>query len=453
MGIWFEKKLGELLTQRKEQVIIQPEIEYSLVTITNKSEVRLREKKKGALIRAKKGYVTKAGDFIYSRLSVHTGAFGIVPEKLENALITNEMPCFQIDKTLIHPKIVLDLVGMPGFQWKLKQLTKGMGRVRVKESMMLGLKVTFPEPSRQQSFVDKIDEIKKHKCDLDNELSHQQTLLKKIRQQLLQEAIEGKLTSNWRAENPDVEPASELLERIQAEKAKLIKDKKIKKQKSMPPISEEEKTFELPERWAWCRLGNISEVKVGATPARGNPEYWGGNINWVSSGEVANNYISITKETITTKGEAESSAKINPKGSVLVAMIGQGKTRGQTAILNIDAATNQNVAAIRLSKKIIPEIIWYFFLSRYEATRSGASGGNQPALNGIKISNTVFALPPAPEVKVIINWLRRIEQIIEQLETQITSNQSYAKQLMPVVLKEAFTQNSEQTEQEANHAN
>lgn len=163
----------------------------------------------------------------------------------------------------------------------------------------------------------------------------------------------------------------------------------------------------------------------------------------MSSGEVGNNYISNTREKITHKALGESFARVNPKGSVLVAMIGQGKTRGQTAILDIDAATNQNVCAIRPYDGIIPEIVWYFFLSRYERTRSGASGGNQPALNGIKIRNTVFGLPSIAEANEIIRKLRKMEGLLNQLEAQITQNQTYAEQLMQAVLREAFSHNSE----------
>ena len=364
MEYWQEKSLGELLTQRKRQIAIESDTEYSLVTISKTGEVKLREKKKGATISAQKGYITKTGDFIYSRLSAHTGAFGIVPPELDNAFITNEMPCFEIDENQILPKVFIDLIGSPDFLWQLRQLTKGMGRVRIKESMMLSLTLVFPDIAEQKQLFNKVSCVKINYSKLGAELTHQQTLLKKLRQQILQEAIEGKLTADWRKQNPNIEPANELLARIQTEKAQLIKDKKIKKQKPLPPISEDEKPFALPEGWVWCRLGDISEVKVGATPARENPKYWGGNVNWVASGEVANNYIATTKETITLKGVDESSAKINPKGSVLVAMIGQGKTRGQTAILNIDAATNQNVAAIRLSKVMISEIVWYFFICR-----------------------------------------------------------------------------------------
>ena len=260
MGDWRETVLGEMLTQRKEQIIIQPESQYSLVTISNKGEVRLREKKKGDLIDAKKGYVTKAGDFIYSRLAVHTGAFGLVPLELNNALITGEMPSFEIDEKQIHPKVLIELIGLPDFQWKLKQLAKGIGRVRVKESMMLALTVTVPRLSIQQRQNKKIEQVKNNKFKLTSEISCQKSLLKKLRQQILQEAIEGKLTANWRKQNPDVEPAGALLERIQAEKAQLIKDKKIKKQKPLPPIDEEEKLFELPEGWAWCRLQDITNL-------------------------------------------------------------------------------------------------------------------------------------------------------------------------------------------------
>lgn len=326
----------------------------------------------------------------------------------------------------------------------LVEATKsGTSKESINQSNFKSYEIPYFDIELQDFWIEKLKNTLGLKDLLGSELTHQQTLLKKLRQQILQEAIEGKLTADWRAQNPDVEPASELLKRIAAEKAQLAKEKKIKAQKLLPPITDEEKPFELPQGWEWCRLGDIAEIKVGATPDRNNPEYWGGTINWVSSGEVANNYISNTREKITQKALGESSARVNPKGSVLVAMIGQGKTRGQTAILNIDAATNQNVCAIRPYDGIIPEILWYFFLSRYEKTRSGASGGNQPALNGIKIRNTVFGLPSIAEVKEIIKKLRALEGLLNQLEGQINQNQIHAEQLMQAVLKEAFSHNSE----------
>lgn len=314
----------------------------------------------------------------------------------------------------------------------------GTSKETVNQTNFKKYEIPYFEIELQDFWIDKLKNTLDLKNLLNNEFVHQKILLKNLRQQVLQEALEGKLTANWRLANRDVEPTIELLKRINSEKIQLVEEKKIRKQKSLAKITDEEKYFKLPLGWEWCRLDDISDIRVGSTPDRSNPEYWNGSVNWVSSGEVANNYISKTKEHITTKSLGNSSSRVNPKGSVLVAMIGEGKTRGQTAILEIDAATNQNVCAIRPMNEVSSEIIWYFFLSRYEKTRSGASGGNQPALNGIKIRNTVFALPPVAEVNIIVEKIRSIELSLDKIESQITQNEACAGKLMQAILTEAF---------------
>lgn len=389
-----------------------------------------------------KQLIVEPNDFVFSGLNIEKGAVSLNLTGLRLVVSANYSTC-KINFDVIDKEFLSYLIRSQYFKSILiDHLKKDYGFTRPKHLMPL----SFFAPSSiedQRQIVEQLKRTEVEGLELKSELTRQQALLKKLRQQILQEAIEGKLTADWRAQNTNVEPASELLKRIAAEKAQLVKDKKIKAQKPMASITDDEKTFELPEGWEWCRLGDVAEIKVGATPDRNNPEYWGGTIHWVSSGEVANNYISNTREKITHKALGESSARINPKGSVLVAMIGQGKTRGQTAILNIDAATNQNVCAIRPHDGIIPEIVWYFFLSRYEKTRSGASGGNQPALNGIKIRNTVFGLPSIAEANEIIKKLRDMECIINQIESQIIQNRTHADQLMQAILKEAFSHNRE----------
>jgi type I restriction enzyme S subunit len=269
------------------------------------------------------------------------------------------------------------------------------------------------------------------------------TNIKKLRETVLQLAVQGKLTADWRANNPDTEDASILLKRIQKEKAQLIKDKKIKKEKPLPPIAKEEIPYELPEGWVWCRLGEISSVRVGATPKRDIPEYWNGNIPWVSSGEVANNFILDTKEKITDKGLSKSSVTIYPIGTVLVAMIGQGKTRGQTSILKINAGTNQNVGGIIIFHDyLISEYLWQFFLGRYEKTRSNAVGGNQPAINGTKLKMSVFGLPPLEEQKAIVQKVNALMGLCDKLEQEIQQSQEHSGQLMQSCLKEVFEPNN-----------
>ena len=271
--------------------------------------------------------------------------------------------------------------------------------------------------------------------DISSELTHQLDLINQLRQAFLREAMQGKLVKSTNTK----ETGQQLLAKIKAEKAQLIAEKKLKKEKELAPISEDEIPFEIPEHWAWCRLGEITKVKVGSTPSRNEPKFWKGNIPWVSSGEVANNFIFDTRENITQEGFENTSLIIYPKGSVLVAMIGQGKTRGQTAILKINATTNQNVAGMIIQHNyLISEYLWYFFLSRYETTRGGASGGNQPALNGIKISNTIFPLPPLHEQEQIVVKLEELMAFCDGLEQSIKESQGYNEMLLQQVLREAL---------------
>ncbi len=130
----------------------------------------------------------------------------------------------------------------------------GTSKESINQTNLKKYELPYFDIEQQKLWIEKLKNTLVRKDLLGSELTHQQTLLKKLRQQILQEAIEGKLTQGWRAENSDVEPASELLTRIQAEKEQLIKDKKIKKQKPLSPVSEVEKPFELPDGWVWCRL-------------------------------------------------------------------------------------------------------------------------------------------------------------------------------------------------------
>lgn len=166
-----------------------------------------------------------------------------------------------------------------------------------------------------------------------------------LKQTILQLAVMGKLVP----QDPNDEPASELLKRIAQEKAQLVKDGKIKKQKPLPPISDEEKPFELPDGWEWCRIVDLAIVGTGATPSRDEPNYWkNGVINWVTSGETCLPFIQNTTEHITQKAVDETNVSIYPPGTLIIAMYGQGKTRGQITELLISAGTNQACAAIRL---------------------------------------------------------------------------------------------------------
>jgi type I restriction enzyme S subunit len=302
-------------------------------------------------------------------------------------------------------------------------------------------KLPYFEISKQTETKIQFVNMQVSKVELNSELTNLLNLIKQLRQAFLREAMQGKLC-HAELVSASQETGHVLLSKIKAKKAQLIADKKLKKEKELAPISEDEIPFKIPEHWTWCRLGEITKVKVGSTPSRNESKFWKGNIPWVSSGEVANNFIYDTKEKITQEGFDNTSLIIYPKGSVLVAMIGQGKTRGQTAILKTDATTNQNVAGMIIQHDyLVSEYLWYFFLSRYEITRGGASGGNQPALNGIKISNTIFPLPPLHDQEQIVTKLEELMAFCDSLEKSIKESQGYNEKLLQQVLREALQSN------------
>jgi len=130
---------------------------------------------------------------------------------------------------------------------------------------------------------------------------------------------------------------------------------------------------------------------------------------------------------------------LHPKGTVLLGMIGEGKTRGQVAILDIEAGNNQNAAAIRVSETdVVPEYVYYFFEKEYEATRRRGSGGNQPALNKARVQSVLFPIPPVAEQTRIVTELEYRFTLIRGIETQLDANLQRAERMRQSLLSSAF---------------
>jgi len=175
----------------------------------------------------------------------------------------------------------------------------------------------------------------------------------------------------------------------------------------------------VPESWEVCSIGEICDMKSGGTPNRNTVEYWkGGNIPWVKTGEVDYCVINDTEEKITAAGLANSAAKIFPPGTLLMAMHGQGITRGKVAILGVEAATNQACAAIFPKKKPGSQFLYYFFENRYENLRMLGHGANQQNLNADIIKGVVVSCP---------SDLDEQAEIIQSLEAMDSKIQLIAK--------------------------
>jgi len=307
----------------------------------------------------------------------------------------------------------------------------------------------------QELIVAKIEELFSELDKSIETLKTAQAQLKVYRQALLKNAFEGKLTAQWRIENQDkLETTETILKQIQQEhvnryqqqlskwEASNKQSSKPREQKLLPtiPIEELTKFSVLPNGWAWMKLGEVFNIYLGSTPSRKRSDFWDGDIPWVSSGEVAFCKIKDTKEKITNLGYVSASTEVHPIGTVMLAMIGEGKTRGQAAILDIKACHNQNTAAIRVSEtKCNPEFVYQYLVYQYEITRKIGSGNNQKALNKERVSDLIFPFCSYLEMNEVVRHIDEKLSVTDQLQQAVNSSIQQAESLRQSILKRAFT--------------
>ncbi|EPU1157147.1 restriction endonuclease subunit S, partial [Klebsiella pneumoniae] len=248
--------------------------------------------------------------------------------------------------------------------------------------------------------------------------------IKKLRELILELAVRGKLVP----QDPNDEPASVLLERIAAEKAELVKQGKIKKQKPLPEISEEEKPFELPAGWEWVRLGTLfNSIQSGGTPSKINPAFWGGDIPWASVKDLGSSqYISKTQDYITEAGLL-SGSKLADSGDVLICTrMGLGKI----AIASCPIAFNQDLKAVKLTSHIIPN----FFFNTYSTVKIKGTGTTVEGIKQEQLVNYITGFPPFNEQNKIVVKVKELMSLCDQLEQHTLTSLDAHQQLVETLL-------------------
>ena len=275
-----------------------------------------------------------------------------------------------------------------------------------------------------------------------------------LKNSILQMAVQGKLVP----QDPNDEPASVLIQRIREEKEKLIKEKKIKKEKNPSyifrgsdnlhyekfgnnePICIEDKLpFEIPNSWEWVRLATVGEWGSGSTPSRTHPEYYGGDIPWLKTGDLNDDYIVHIPESITKEALEKTSVRLNPKDSVLIAMY--GATIGKLGILTYPATTNQACCACLPIEGVYNKFLFYFLMSHKTAFIKRGEGGAQPNISKEKIISTLMPLPPLSEQKRIVAKIEEILPHIDEYDTKVSElielNDSFPERFKKSILQEA----------------
>lgn len=321
---------------------------------------------------------------------------------------------------------------LPGYLQAIHDLTSSTTVAHLSSRDVAQIPIPVPPVEEQRELAQLFEAVSSKQQSSGRHLAAARRVIERFRQSVLAAACSGRLTADWR-EQRDLPATSDLLAELRANWPRTT----TRRASVQPPNTNE--LDELPTTWAWAAVGEIGEVQLGGTPSRKEASYWNGSVPWVSSGEVANCRISGTRETLTEAGLANSSAKLYPAGTVLIAMIGEGKTRGQSAILDVEASTNQNAAGVLPDRQIVsPEYVWRWALAQYEVTRAVGRGGNQPALNGQKVRELTIPLPPLEEQREIIRRVDQLLELADVLKRRIEVASKRVERSSQAVLAKAF---------------
>lgn len=352
------------------------------------------------------------GDIVIST-SASMDKIAEVTEEAANSIIYTGLIRFKVLRGLLR-KYFKNFIKTPLYTRQVEEQKSGGTIKHYGPTHLKKMIIPLPPISEQKRIVAKVEELMAKIDELDKTEKELEALKKAfpadMKASLLQAAMQGKLTEQL-AEDGN---AKDLLEQIKAEKAKLIKDGKLKKEKPLPEITEDEIPFDIPEKWEWVRLGEVAKWGAGATPSKSNPDYYGGNIPWLLTGDLNNGYINSVEGRITELALKETSVKLNPVGSVLIAMY--GATIGKLGILDIEATTNQACCAGIPYNGLYNKFLFYFLMAYKAEFIKRGEGGAQPNISREKIVVTLMPLPSLAEQKRIVEKLERLLPLCDGLK-------------------------------------
>lgn len=295
------------------------------------------------------------------------------------------------------------LFQMEPFQKRLRQFANGILEIRLRVSShdILHQKVAVPDYDEQQVIADYLDETCSKIDEIIVEAKASIDEYKELKQSVIFEAVTKGFDKNAEMKDSGIEWIGE-----------------------------------IPRHWSMPKLKYFTNISSGGTPDRNHPEYWNGNVNWIKTGELQNNELYDSKEKISELGVTNSSVKLFEENTILIAMYGQGKTRGMTALLKVPCTTNQACAGIVMKNNSPYEIyyLWFTLQASYRALREKAVGTGQPNLSVGLLKDFYVPLPTLQEQKEVIIFLKnvmpRYDSLIAEKESLINDLEAYKKSLI-----------------------
>lgn len=375
----------------------------------------------------------KPGDLVVSGINVEKGAVAVYQGE-DDILATIHYSSYEFDKNKIDINYFKWFLKSDAFRKAVQSQTRGGIKTELKPKKFLPLEIDLPNIEEQKQILAKINKVEAEIKQLENNISRDKKLLTSLKQSILSEAVQGKLIK----QNPKDEPASELLKKIKKEKEKLIKEGKIKKQKPLLEISEDEVPYELPEGWVWTRLGGL--VSILGDGIHGTPNYTkDGECFFVNGNNLDNGKIVIRENTkrVSEKEREKYKKELNDR-TILVSING---TLGNVAFYNNEKIMLGKSACYfnllnEIDKNYIKLLIETNYFLDYCFRNATGSTIKNVSLNSMRLFPV--PLPPLLEQKRIVEKVDALMKFCDDLELRIKENKGSSEQLMGAVLREVF---------------
>lgn len=439
MSNWQKVKIGDFLFERKgrykpndEQIVNLPRIEK--IDFSGNFHIGNKDSKTDMIL-------IKDGDLVISGINVAKGAMGIYSG--EDVTATIHYSSYTFDSNKINVEYFKRFLKSSEFIELLNEQVKGGIKTEIKPKHILPLEIQLPDINTQAQIVQHFENVEDDIADVTQEVLKQQSLLKQLKQTILQEAIEGKLTAKWRAKNPDIGTAKELLEQIKTEKEKLVKEKKIKQGKKQIANEIEDLDIEIPDSWLLIDLDDITQYITDGTHQ--TPRYVENGRMFLSAQNVKP--FKFMPEIYRCVSEEDYQKYIanrqTEKGDLLLGRVGAGI--GETAVVDQDLefAIYVSLGLVKTFKQFTnPEYLATVFNSpygvRYAKSNISSGGGSAGNFNLGRIRSFPIPFPPLEEQKEIVATIEKLFTICDELESEINQNKTTVDNLMATVLKEAF---------------
>ncbi|MES0856053.1 restriction endonuclease subunit S [Geobacillus sp. G4] len=299
---------------------------------------------------------------------------------------------------------------------QILKLAYGGAQPNISGALIESLPFPLPPLNEQKRIADKIERLFAKIDEAKRLIEEVKESIERRRAVMLEKAFKGQLGTNDPSEKSILETSDDLSEK--------------------DVIPKEQWPYEVPGNWVWVRSGHVAKWGSGGTPSRKRLEYYGGDIPWIKTGELNDGIITGSEETITAEGLQKSSAKIFPKGSIVIAMY--GATIGRLGILGIDAATNQACAVGQPYEFLDSKYMFYYFFARRSDLVALGKGGAQPNISQTIIKDFPFALPPLNEQKRIAEKLDNLLEKLENEKQLVLAVEEKLDLLKQSVLQKAF---------------